>query len=122
MGTYERWLSGTGSASAPTDESDGDGLSHWQEYAFGLNPDSPDAPAFQLGSDGTHPTFDFTHPSAVLDVRYDVEWSPALVGGTWSSNNVTYAVIADDGARRTIRATLPVSGAAQAFVRVKTSR
>ena len=122
LGTYERWDAGSGGQSTPMDDIDGDGLNHLQEYAFGLDPGAPDLPVLQWGSEGGRPTVTFTHPVAVLDVGYEVEWSQALTGGTWSTAGVSYSIVADDGTFRTVRAILPATAGRQVFARIKTSR
>jgi len=118
-GTYTRWAAERPGCESPTADPDGDGYANLLEYALGLDPTVPDAVATPLTLQSTQLVLTYTRPAEVLDVSYAVEWSDTLLPGAWTGAGVVQRIVADDGTRRIIQATLPRGNASQRFVRLR---
>lgn len=121
LGSYERWAASRPGAPAPQADLDADGYDALMEYALGLDPAAADRGALSLVMGPTSLHLTYSRPVAVADLSYQVEWATTL-GSTWSSLGVTSQIVADDGFRRTIRASVPRGAANQRFVRLKVAR
>ncbi len=110
----QQWkLTRLGDASAPDlDDPDGDGLANVVEFAYGLNPTSPDAGALpQLQLSGGQYEVSFATPEGVSGITYGAEWSSTMLPGSW-------APIPDTGLGGQHSFSLPVTGPRQ-FLRLK---
>ncbi len=118
--TYARWATDFPALGPATLDDDGDGAPNFMEYSLGTHPqDADQAPAAQLLPDGTRLNFLWQHPATALQAIYQPEWADTL-SGPWSTAGVITEIIADDGAWRTLRATLP-AGSGRRFVRLRLS-
>ncbi len=99
---------------------DREGIQNLMEYALGLNPMTPDAADLPtVEASGGFLKFIYSRPSAITDLTYQVEWTGNLAA--WSTAGVIEDLLTDDGATRTIRAKVPVSGMRQ-FLHLKVTR
>jgi hypothetical protein len=120
-GTYARWAAAFPDLGPLTNDFDGDGYENLFEYALGLNPTAADARVLQFTRSGLQLILTYSRPSAIADVAWTVEWANHLVG-PWTPSGVTTQIIADDGRRRTLRATLSAGASNRRFVRLKVTR
>ena len=114
--------------SGDTEDPDKDGFTNLQEYAFNLNPGTPDRLA------GHPPVFSFLPPHLGLtyrrnlqavDLTYSIEGNPDLANpSTWNPiPPLLETPISDDGTTRVIRAAVPKPTHADSyFLRLKVSR
>src|SRR5262249_38302996 len=121
----------------PTDDSDGDGVSNFMEWAFGMNPGSNDTGTLTLSGNtvsrrGSPITPLATMPEGVdfraafcrrkdfatVGLTYTVQFSADLI--TWASSVETPSVIADDGEIEVVTVKYPffVNGQKARFFRV----
>ncbi len=73
-------------AAANNADPDKDGLENLVEFAFGLNPNAPDAaalPEWELEDDDY--SLSFTRPAGVDGISYIAEYSSSLAPGSWTS-------------------------------------
>jgi len=119
VGTYARWAASHVGVTSPSGDPEGDGYSNLLEYALGLDPAVRDRGATPLRINGSVLELSYVRPVMVTDVSYQVEWADSIGGSAWSSTGVTEQIVADDGAHRTIRATVPKGSNGQRFVRLK---
>ncbi|AKC82000.1 hypothetical protein IMCC26134_02990 [Verrucomicrobia bacterium IMCC26134] len=106
----------TSGAGASTADADADGLVNFLEYAFGGNPNLPDAAnraPFLAGAGGE---LRFTYRKAVTALSYSVEQSSTLGVDTWSPLTATES----DNGDGTYSVNVPVNGGKQ-FLRLKVS-
>jgi hypothetical protein len=122
VGSYDRWAASHPNSSAPDENPDGDNYKNLLEFALGLDPSLPEHGATPLTFDNSSLYLTYTRPSAVTDVSYRVEWANTVDSTIWITTGVTQQIISDDGARRTIRATVPKGAGLQRFVRLKVTR
>ena len=93
--TYETWKArnfpSNPGAGVPDGNPDADDRLNLIEYAVGSNPNSAQDPSYLDVSFDTSAFFLSVRkgPGAANDVRYEVEGSPGLVPGSWSSSLVT---------------------------------
>lgn len=93
--TYDTWKArnfpSNPGAGVPDGDPDADSRQNLIEYAVGSNPTSAQDPAYLDVSFETNAFFLSVRkgPGAANDVRYEVEGSPSLVPGSWSSSLVT---------------------------------
>ena len=121
LGGYARWAVAHTNVTSLTADLDGDGYANLFEYALGLDPAVPTSGALPLIVNPTTLELTYQRPAAVVDVSYQVEWA-ATPAGPWSATGLSQQILTDDGATRTIRATLPKGATAQRFVRLKVIR
>ena len=121
LGGYARWAAARTNVTSLTADLDGDGYANLFEYALGLDPAVPTSGALPLIVNPATLELTYQRPAAVVDVSYQVEWA-ATPAGPWSATGLSQQILTDDGATRTIRATLPKGAAAQRFVRLKVIR
>lgn len=82
---FAGWSAGhfPGMAGGATGDADGDGLKNLMEYAFGLNPLSPDRAALPVPSrSGSLLSVSFTAPPEVTGITYSAEYSCDLTSWT----------------------------------------
>ncbi len=118
-GTYARWFNNHPNIGPLTADPDGDGYDNLMDYALGLDPSVPEHGMTALVIAGASLHFIYTRPAAVTDVTCQVQWAATIDSATWSSTGVTQQILSDDGAFRTLRATLPKGAGSQRFVRLK---
>jgi hypothetical protein len=85
---------------------DGDGIVNLLEYALGLNPNVASVqglPTSQIDPTCNCLTLTYTEVLSAIDLTYTVEAASDL-GGPWSTNGITSAVITNNGLTATIRA------------------
>ena len=102
------------STAADVADPDKDGLPNVVEYAFGLNPNTPDAKSVNLpavSNSGNNITFTFKPSTTATGLTYTVQQSTTLAADSWSP--VTTSV-----ANGIYTATVPVSGAHK-YLRLK---
>lgn len=93
--TYDTWKArnfpSNPGAGMPDGNPDADGRLNLVEYAVGSNPNAAPDPGYLDVSFDTNAFFLSVRkgPGASNDVRYEVEGSPSLVPGSWSSSLVT---------------------------------
>ena len=98
---------------ADTGDFDHNGIPNLMKYAFGLDPTSPASRSLpQPAFDGNALTITFTEPVGILGVTYGAEWCADVSSGTWSS-------VPDTGAGTTHIFSVPMSGKATGFLRLK---
>jgi uncharacterized delta-60 repeat protein len=91
-------------------DADHDGLANLIEYAFGLNPLSPDAGQLPRPErSGGNLTIHFTRPAGVSGISYRAEWSENL--RDWTA-------VADSGTAPQHRFSLPTAGRGTLFLRL----
>jgi hypothetical protein len=117
--TYNVWQArnfpSNPAAGAPEGDPDGDGRPNLVEYAVGSNPNSADSGSYLEVSFDANAFFLSVRKGPIgNDVRYEVEGSPNLAAGSWSSSLVT--ILENDAAR--LRARYDGS-TASGFLRVK---
>ena len=110
------WTVGTGQ---PNEDANGDGISNFESYFYGLNPTSPPSgpaaamPAIGATSNGVR--FAFTpDTNAAMAASYRVEQTPSVVTGAWT----TVLPTPTQGAAGQVVLPLP-GGATSLFLRVK---
>lgn len=117
--------------SDPAGDADGDGFTDLAEYAYGLDPLTPNpataAPQISLGSyaDGAALTATFTHNTAATDLVLVVEVSDDLV--TWTSGAAATATVAatdlgNNVERLVVRDLATTATIARRFLRVRLAR
>jgi hypothetical protein len=117
--TYDAWKArnfpSNPGLGAPEDDPDVDGRPNLVEYAVGSNPNSADAGSYlEYSFDGNSFFLSLRKGPVGNDVRYEVESSPNLAAGSWSSSFVT--ILENSAARLRARYDgLTVSG----FLRLK---
>jgi hypothetical protein len=117
--TYDAWKArnfpSNPGLGAPEDDPDADDRPNLVEYAVGSNPNSADAGSYlEYSFDGNSFFLSLRKGPVGNDVRYEVESSPNLAAGSWSSSFVT--ILENSAARLRARYDgLTVSG----FLRLK---
>ncbi len=106
------------------DDPDGDGIANLLEYAMGLNPrlgDTVGAPVGGLWNQFL--TLNYRQNKQATDVAYAVESSTNLLGGVWTTNNVSETSRANSNLwwSVTVRHNVPVTNAPGRFMRLKVS-
>lgn len=119
LGTWARWAAAHVAAGAIAEDRDGDGYNNLLEYALGRDPAVAETGATPITCDDAFIYLDYTHPAAVTDVVYRVEWADAIDTDAWISSGVVRQIISDDGVQRTIRAVLPRGASGSRFVRLR---
>ena len=82
-GDYDSWAgpSGYNLSQGPAGDDDGDGLTNFDEYAFGLDPTNPSSVASSTPPDKATESFSYTRRNlALTDLVYTYEYSTALDG------------------------------------------
>ncbi|WP_309400326.1 hypothetical protein [Cerasicoccus maritimus] len=81
--TYDEWDNERGLL--PDNDDDGDGWTNFAEYAFRLDPETPDSAAVTRAElDGTsNPQFVFPRDERNADVVYVIEYQDGALDGTW---------------------------------------
>jgi fibronectin-binding autotransporter adhesin len=120
---FDSWASGFSLVGGPDDDDDGDGLSNFEEYAFGLDPTN--GASSSPIKDQLHPatgTFSYTRRDpALTDLSYAVQTSTTLAVGDWATDAGAAQVVVDsENDVQTVQVTLsgaPLT-APKIFVRV----
>ena len=109
----------------PTGDRDQNGLPNLLEYAFRLDPevnsgaaDLEGTPQFTLESGSA--SLVYRKVTTATDIQYNVQQSADLI--TWSPANAQEQRIALSGNVETVKATVPLDGAEQLFLRVTVTR
>ena len=94
--TYDTWRARNfppnSPAGSPDADPDGDGRVNLLEYAVGTNPNSPDSGSeFNISFQNAALLLSFQKGPGCSDVNYEVESSPDLSPGSWSTSSVTIA-------------------------------
>lgn len=85
---FDGWKTEKGRQTETSDvDTDGDGRSDWQEYAFGTNPDVPDLPTTAFAQAANQEGgVRFSRPEGQRDVNYLLQ-ATSDPGGTWNEVN-----------------------------------
>jgi len=120
---FDTWASGFSLVGGPDDDDDGDGLSNFEEYAFGLDPTNgaSSSPIKDQLNPATG-TFSYTRRDpALTDLSYAVQTSTTLAVGDWATDAGAAQVVVDsENDVQTVQVTLsgaPLT-APKIFVRV----
>jgi autotransporter-associated beta strand protein len=108
----------------PAADLERDAIVNFLEFALGLDPNAASVLPISLVKNGA--TLEFTYSrskAAVLDgVAFQVEWSDAMLAGSWSGVGVSESILSDDGVRQTVRATTAAGTAGERFLRLRATR
>lgn len=119
---YDAWAASFNLVGGPQDDDDNDGLSNFEEYAFGLDPTSGASVSPVTAPNKTAGTFTYTRRTQSLTgLDYTYESSTTLTG-TWPTFTPPVADVSDNGNPvETITVTIPAALLAEPklFVRVK---
>lgn len=103
----------------------GDGIPNFLKYATGMDPTLPGVPPGTLTREGTDLLFTYRRDkfAAADGVTYQVEWSPSLAAGSWSSTGVTETTT-DLGQQWQweVTARIPSPASGNRFVHLKVAR
>ena len=121
---YDVWAGEFDLVGGPNDNDDGDGLSNFEEYAFGLDPTSGASVSPIIALDKTTGTFTYTRrKQSLTGLGYTYESSTTLAG-EWPSFTPLVADLSNNGDPvETITVTLPATLLAEPklFLRVRSS-
>lgn len=82
---YEQWATANGVTGAADADDDGDGMTNFQEYAFGLNPvNAGSVNPIAVPFNASEGTFSYTRRAGAADVSYSIEYSTDLT--TWTTD------------------------------------
>jgi hypothetical protein len=104
------------------DDPDGDGIANLLEYAMGLNPRLGDTDGVPVGGLWNQfLTLNYRQNKQATDVAYAVESSTNLLGGVWTTNNVSETSRANSNLwwSVTVKHNVPVTNAPSRFMRLK---
>ena len=105
----------------PNADYDKDGIANLVEYALGLNPKAASTTGLpEVARTSTEWTFTYTRPAARTDVTYVVQCSSNL--GAWTDVTTTHTLVSTANGVQIWRATVPTSGNANCFFRLRVSR
>lgn len=109
-GDYSQWASEFNdfTDTDPASDPDGDGMSNFQEYAFGLNPTSGASVSPILSPLNDAGLFTYTRRDPALsNLTYTVQTSTSLLEASWLNDlTAVQKVIATQGTIQTVRVTL----------------
>jgi beta-glucanase (GH16 family)/regulation of enolase protein 1 (concanavalin A-like superfamily) len=107
----------------PDADPDRDGLRNFLEWALHLNPAASDPFAPNLAHKGAVLDFTYTRrKTAPGEATFTVEWSDTLAPGSWSNAGVTEEILNSNATLQTVKASMPVPGAAQRFIRLRVTK
>ena len=114
----------TTGTSADLADPDADGEANLLEFATGQNPLASTRANLAIETiPGASPLLSlvYTRSKTALSggVGFAVETSDTLATGNWVSGGVTTTVLTDNGVTQSVRATVPLTGAARRFLRLK---
>lgn len=99
-------------------DTDSDRLPNLLEYALNQDPDRPNVSWATLTLEGNDLCLTYQRrKSALADNTFQCQWASSTAG-PWSATGVSETVIADDGAKQTVKARVAASGAAR-FLKIK---
>jgi hypothetical protein len=108
-------------ASDPADP-DNDGIPNILEFATLSDPLKPGGSAPRVALNGDTLEYTITRPSnAAAEVFYNLQWSDSPETG-WQYENVSIAVLSDDGIRQDVRFSVPAGNAGKRFLRLRVQR
>ena len=118
--TWFSTIANTGDAADGADP-EGDGITNYYEYAYGLNPTVDDVvPSTQFALNGSNIEFTYTRGSqAVTDIGFAVPWTETLDGLDWSYAETTEQILSDNGTQQVVKATIPMGTNGRRFVRLE---
>jgi hypothetical protein len=126
-GTFQDWQQkhfldyelALGELTGPEADANGNGLPNWVEYAFGLDPKTPNQPpSLAPVVEGNGFTFTYRRPRLVSDVSYEVLVAERLEG-PWLPAQALHQVTAAEHGIETVRVTVALSGANYGFLRLR---
>ena len=103
-----------------TADPDSDGEPNLLEFATGTDPLSPsgNTRVFEVTVQGLQLRFTRAH-AALGESTLLAEWSETLAPDSWSTLGITEQILADDGIRRTVVASVPHTASGRLFVRLR---
>jgi uncharacterized delta-60 repeat protein len=105
------------SVSGDSADPDGDGLKNIFEYAFGLDPKSPNTTdPISTTVDATYVSIIYPKLKAATDITFIVEKSTDLV--TWTAVTPINVILSDDGAIQVIKAEVLKAGSVATYLRL----
>ena len=118
--TWFSTIANTGDAADGADP-EGDGITNYYEYAYGLNPTVDDVvPSTQFALNGSNIEFTYTRGSqAVTDIGFAVPWTETLDGLDWNYEDTTELILSDNGTQQVVKATIPMGTNGRRFVRLE---
>ncbi|WP_411845109.1 hypothetical protein AAFN60_14685 [Roseibacillus persicicus] len=126
-GDYDTWAVGFGLTGGASDDDDNDGLSNFEEYAFGLEPNNASSlNPIEMVLDRSSGTFSYTRrdPALGTELSYSVYTSTTLEADDWTldAGATQTAGVTDGNGNQTVAvtlATLPTEE--KLFVRIQAS-
>ncbi|MEP2777013.1 MAG: S8 family serine peptidase [Luteolibacter sp.] len=121
---FAQWIAGFMVADSSTGgDPDFDLFPSFLEYAMGTRPDLVENPSPVIFErNGAEISITYQEAKNLNGVVIVAEWSPSLLNGTWSTVGITTGEVADNGATRTLRATLAVDPLQpKRFMRIRAS-
>ncbi len=109
---------GNPAISGPTADPDFDGLPNLLEYAFGLQPKTPDSGGNipVVGVSGSNLTITYRRNLTATDLSWQVMQSTDLV--TWTPASVSESIVSTSGNIRTVKDSVAINGATKLFLKL----
>lgn len=120
FGTYNN----TGNA-ADTADPDKDGMANITEFALNKDPNRGNSRWANTALEGTNLTATYNRRIAAMgEMTFSVLWATDASApiDSWSSAGVTEQILSDDGSFQNVKVTVPMSGVAKKFLRLKLVR
>jgi hypothetical protein len=85
----------------------------------------PEATGPRVAAGPNGAVLDFTYTrrkTAPGEATFTVEWSDTLAPGSWSNAGVTEEILNSNATLQTVKASMPVPGADQRFIRLRVTK
>lgn len=119
-GSYEEWAASHPGTGDPMDDSDGDGLVNWLEFALAGDPlaGSPEILPAPGQAEG-YATLTFNRPASLSGIVHEVQFSTDLTNWTIGAVLVSETPNDDGTLRQTWRSEVPLSGGGRLYGRLR---